>query len=384
MKRRLFLLSGSASAAAAALTACGGGGGGTAADVAASTDVANTAAGTTVGTTAASTPVATTAATAGTTSTAATPTTSTSTSTPTQASNTQTQASTSQTQTSTQTTQQASTSTTTTGSTIGGLPSKILGCYYTAWDTSYRITDVPLDFNVIYLFNAQNGGTNTGDGSWTWPFASEVPAAQIQQVRQRGQKVILTVGGAGLGFVYTNRTQSTNCVNSIKSIVSQIGGIDGVDFNNYEAGIMNSGNVSAMCTEMVWIAQQLRATYGPNFAITSPAGAAGTLDENLMVALKNAGLLTYAAPQHYDWSGFNAVGYIANSVDTWSRALGESQVVVGLSANYSNGPSLSDCTREWATIKAAHPNIRGLFCWSAQTNMSGGNVWGSTMKAALG
>ena len=38
---------------------------------------------------------------------------------------------------------------------------------------------------------------------------------------------------------------------------------------------------------------------------------------------------------------------------------------------------------EWATIKAAHPNIRGMFCWSAQTNLSGGNTWGSTMKAAL-
>ncbi|WP_427913230.1 hypothetical protein ACPWT1_21850 [Ramlibacter sp. MMS24-I3-19] len=358
MKRRLFLLSGSASAMATMLAACGGGGGGGAADAAAVGSVDTTAAGSTVGSTAAvSTPVP-----APVTATAAPATTAPATTAP---------AST------------APAAADAAASTAGGLPAKILGCYFTAWDTSYRITDVPTDFNVIYLFNAQNGGTNTGDGSWTWSFANEVPAAQIQQVRQRGQKVILTVGGAGLGFVYTNRTQSTNCVNSIKSIISQLGGIDGVDFNNYEAGIMNSGNVSAMCIEMVWIAQQLRATYGPNFAITSPAGAAGTLDENLMVALKNAGLLTYAAPQHYDWSGFNAVGYIANSVDTWSRALGESQVVVGLSANYSNGPSLSDCTREWATIKAAHPNIRGLFCWSAQTNMSGGNVWGSTMKAAL-
>ncbi|HEV7453191.1 MAG TPA: hypothetical protein VGO16_17780 [Pseudonocardiaceae bacterium] len=347
MKRRLFLLSGSASAAALALTACGGGGGG----AAPSSGVDTTAAGSTIGgTSAATTPLqASIPASTGTTT--------------------------------------ASTTTTTAqpaASASGGLPSKILGCYFTGWDTSYRITDVPTDFNVIYLFNAQNGGTNSGDGSWTWPFSGDVTSAQIQQVRQRGQKVILTVGGAGLGFVYTNRTQSTNCVNSIKAIVSQIGGLDGVDFNNYEAGIINSGNVTAMCNEMVWIAQQLRATYGADFAITSPAGAAGTLDENLMLALQTAGMLTYAAPQHYDWSGFNAVGYIANSVDTWSRALGASSVVVGLSANYANGPSLSDCQREWATIKAAHPNIRGMFCWSAQTNLSGGNTWGSTMKAALG
>jgi hypothetical protein len=24
-----------------------------------------------------------------------------------------------------------------------------------------------------------------------------------------------------------------------------------------------------------------------------------------------------------------------------------------------------------------------MFCWSAQTNLNGGNSWGSTMKAAL-
>jgi hypothetical protein len=370
LKRRLFLLSGSASAVASALTACGGGGGGAAPD-AATASVDSTAAGSTVGgTAAASTPV--------TTSDAATPAaTSSTTTTITTTADTTTQAATQQ------PAQAATGSNTTTTASSGGLPAKILGCYYTAWDTAYRITDVPTEFNVIYLFNAQNGGTNTGDGSWTWPFASEVPAAQIQQVRQRGQKVILTVGGAGLGYVYTNRTQSTNCVNSIKSIISQIGGVDGLDFNNYEAGIVNASNLSAMSTEMVWIAQQLRAAYGADFAITSPAGASGTTDENLMLALKNAGLLTYAAPQYYDWSGFNAVGYIANATNTWSTLLGENFVCVGFSANYANGPSLSDCTREWATIKAAHPNIRGMFCWSAQTNLNGGNAWGKTMKAAL-
>ena len=60
-----------------------------------------------------------------------------------------------------------------------------------------------------------------------------------------------------------------------------------------------------------------------------------------------------------------------------------SKVVVGLGGSYANGPSLSDCTREWDRIKAAHPTIRGMFCWSAQTNLSADNVWGSTMKARL-
>jgi chitinase len=278
------------------------------------------------------------------------------------------------------------------------LPARILGCYFTAWDTTCRITDVPADFNVIYLFNAQNGGSNTGDGSWTWPFANEVPAAQIQQVRQRGQKVILTVGGAGLGFAYTNRAQSTNCVNSIKNIIGNIGGVDGVDFNNFEGGVVNAGNVAAMSTEMVWIAQQMRATYGPDFAITSPPGgfatgsapvagiAAGSGESlQLMGAMNDAGVLTYAGPQYYDWSFYKGPGVVSAITDEWCQRLGADKVTVGLSANYDFASSLTlaECQREMSSILAAHPDIRGVFCWSAQNNINSGNAWGSIMKAAL-
>lgn len=270
------------------------------------------------------------------------------------------------------------------------LASKLLGTYYTAWDGSLAITSVPLDFNVVYLFNAQNRGNNTGDGSWHWPFASTVSAQQVQQVRARGQKVILTVGGAGLGFSYRNRTQSANCVNSIRAIIESLGGVDGVDFNNYEARIGTS------VAEMVWIAEQLVATYGSDFMITSPPAptstggrpvngiAMGSPDDlEVMGALADAGVLTYAAPQFYDWSFYNRPGTISSITQQWIERLGADKVVVGLSANYSNGPSLEDCIREYEAVRAMHPDIRGAFCWSAQNNMAGGNVWGSRMKSML-
>ena len=97
-----------------------------------------------------------------------------------------------------------------------------------------------------------------------------------------------------------------------------------------------------------------------------------------------SGALTYAAPQYYDWAGCNDPGYISTSIDQWVTRLGDaSKVVVGLGGSYSNGPSLSDCIREWDRIKAAHPTIRGMFCWSAQTNLGANNAWGSTMKPRL-
>ena len=330
MKRRLFLQSGSATAVAAVLTACGGGGGGGAA----ATGEASSA------------PLATGVTTAAATAPAAG---------------------------------------------LTAMPSKVLGCYYTAWETgTYKIGDVPTDFNVIYLFHCKPAGSavngswnNVGDGTFTFEYFNDIPRDQVQAVRARGQKVILTVGGAGAGYAWDNRTKSTNFVNSFKAIADQFGGVDGIDFNNYEAGIVTSDNYDAVSAEMVWIAQQLKAAYGANFAVTSPPQPNDTLQQSLMKALKDAGVLTYAAPQFYDWSGFNAEGYISNSINTWSALLGEGNLAVGMSANYGNGPSLDDCAREWNTIKGAHGGVRGMFCWSAQTNLQGRNAWGSAMKAAL-
>jgi chitinase len=274
---------------------------------------------------------------------------------------------------------------------LSTMPAKVLGCYYTAWDTgTFRITDVPTDFNVIYLFHCKPAGAavdgswnNVGDGSFMFEYSNDVTRDQVQACRTRGQKVLLTVGGAGAGYAWDNRDKSTSFVTSFKAIADQLGGVDGIDFNNYDAGIVTAGNFAAVSTEMVWIAQQLKAAYGDDFAVTSPPQPNDMLQQSLMATLKNAGVLTYAAPQFYDWNGFNAVGYIKNAIDSWAALVGEGHLAVGLSANYSNGPSMDDCAREWAAVKAAHPGIRGMFCWSAQTNLQGGNAWGSAMKASL-
>ena len=311
-----------------------------------------------------------------------------------------------------------------TDTSTGTFPAKVLGCYYQTYATStYKITDVPMDFNVIYLFhckpgqsggtalatyNATHGYTNQGDGSWFFEHYTGVPSSAIQQCRNRGQKVILTLGGAGAGFIYAqdpavSTTQRTAAWNSIQSIITNLGGVDGIDFNNYEGrnpdtltDYLNSGNVANFKANMLWIAQQARTAYGNDFAITSPPGAINTGGSpvngiamnsshhlDVMGHLADAGVLTYAAPQYYDWSFYNQSGSISGVNQQWVARLGATRTALGLSANYANGPSLSDCIREWDAVKAAYPNIRGMFCWNAQTNLSGGNVWGSTMKARL-
>jgi hypothetical protein len=157
----------------------------------------------------------------------------------------------------------------------------------------------------------------------------------------------------------------------------QLGGVDGCDFNNFEA------NVGSSPAEMIWIAQQLKSVYGNDFAITAPPQPNSPEDRAMLKAMADAGVLSWAAPQFYDWSGFNDPGFITTRTNDWVNDLGEDKVMLGLAANYSNGPSLQDCIREWDAVKVAHPNIRGMFCWSAQHNLDGGNVWGQTMKGML-
>jgi hypothetical protein len=53
---------------------------------------------------------------------------------------------------------------------------------------------------------------------------------------------------------------------------------------------------------------------------------------------------------------------------------------MGVSANYPDGPTLADSTREWDIIEAEFPNIRGAVAWNAQLNHRGGNQWTATMK----
>lgn len=255
-----------------------------------------------------------------------------------------------------------------------GLPAKILGCYFTAWNTAFPITSVPLDFNLIYLFHA----VPVGNGAFRFDYGYNVSAAQVQTCRNRGQKVILSVGGAGNGFYFSTRAQSQAFVDSFRSMASALGGVDGCDFNNFEA------EIGANAPEMIWISQQLRAIFGANFAITSPPAPWSAQDKTFLQRMSNAGVLTYAGPQYYDSPAFNSAGYISNSINEWVGLLGDARkVVVGLGGSYSNGPSLADCIREWDIIEARHPSIRGMFCWSAQTNQSAGNVWGSTMRARL-
>ena len=96
------------------------------------------------------------------------------------------------------------------------LPAKVVGTYFTLWSGGMRITAVPASHNLIYLFQAVPGS----GGAFKFEYASAVSAADIATWRNRGQRVVLTCGGASAGFNFTARTHSKAFVDSFKSMVT--------------------------------------------------------------------------------------------------------------------------------------------------------------------
>jgi len=263
-----------------------------------------------------------------------------------------------------------------------GWPARILATYYPSWFYErIKVNAVSTNFNVIFLhtcrFNTNGSGAVI---AWEWP---EPTTTQLQSCMANGQRIILTVGGSTSKFVWQNQTQAQNFVTSIIDMIdNRFGGrIQGLDFNNYEGLTPNS-------TWMIWIAEQLRNKYGSTFAITTPAAPNSSVDQQCVLDMKNAGALTWVAPQYYDWVGFKYQGFIsslpklASDPDvgqgnggrhkTWCDLLGDqTKVCVGLSANYnfSNSLTQAECVREWDRLISDFPNTRGLFAWNALTEV---------------
>lgn len=253
------------------------------------------------------------------------------------------------------------------------LPSKVVATYFTLWGGGSRITSVPLDYNQIYLFHA----VPAGGGAFSFSYGGAVSAAEIDQVQARGQRVVLTVGGANAGFNFSTRAQSDAFIASFQRMNDTLGGVDGCDFNNFEAFVGSSG------TEMAYIGRRLKEIYGANFSISCPphpGGGYAPMDRQITKAMSDAGVLDYAGPQFYDSPDLTQAATIISLIKEWVTHLGSAKkVVIGLTSNYGAGPTLATCQSVWKTLSTTYPDLRGVFAWSAQDDAKGGWNWGKAM-----
>lgn len=233
----------------------------------------------------------------------------------------------------------------------------IVGGYYPNWiQPAPKLSEISNTYNLLYIFHAvpdEKGGVQ-----FNIPYNNFFQ--DVQLTRTQGRKVLLTVGGANAGFNLNTRQQSTLFLESVKRLITYIGGVDGIDFNNFEGHITPNGD------EMVYIARNLKTTYGQKFMITCPPAPWRDSDLYMCKQLLDNNLLDYAAPQWYDGPGLTLESNILFQLNRWVSMLGENNVVVGLGVapgqNYMNIEQAKSIITKILTL---YPNIRGVFQWQA-------------------
>lgn len=281
------------------------------------------------------------------------------------------------------------------------LPTNPFASYWPYWNPVRRLVNIPTTFNVIILFSAHPVGD--APGSTGAVYFNSVGAtdnrysgdpntfmnADIATCRARGQRIILSVGGAGHHIYIQNQTRADAFIASIKSINVQLGGsgttnvIDGIDFNNFE--FMSSADVSP--TWMTYVGQQLKAYYGSDFLIMAPPLSANSatsptnqavVDKVLMATMYDGEALDWMAPQFYEGSA-NTPTKVRDSLTYYNSAItinGHSvqipQSIIGVGFGIrtatwtaTNYWILADAITEWNfLVSSPLYNPKGTFNWA--------------------
>jgi chitinase len=259
--------------------------------------------------------------------------------------------------------------------------SKFIGGYYVYWSGyRYRLHELPKEYNQLYLFHA----TPTGNGNITNNTPGGTYYDDCRLALQQGRRLIISCGGANAGFTLDNRQQSDNFLRSFNGIISTIAGNTGInkfgiDWNNFEA------NVQPSTAEMIYVSQQLKATYGNDFVVTSPVAPWRQADKDWAVAMNRAGVLDYVSPQFYDGPGLNQTSAVLSQLSSWVGLIGANRMGVGLGINssgyYWTAAEAGNCMRQ---VLAQWPEIRGVFTWEIIGDMNQGSPFTRTMAPIMG
>lgn len=245
---------------------------------------------------------------------------------------------------------------------VGNYPSAVVSVYKMMWNTNGpNIASIASGCNEIRLSFLQ-GDPPTAVG---WGAQGQSSAlADIATKVAAGVRIIWSIGGAGGSINTGNRTSFVSGIASAYSALS--GNLHGIDWD-VEASSLSQSDV-------LWISQQLKSTYGDEFAITmAPNGS--NVDQYLptAVALHNAGALDNYGQQFYDApvSLSAAKGRISQAI---GAGLPESKISVGMMiASDANHWTNAQCRSYYTDIRNTWPGIRKAYLWEAQR--SGTSEW---------
>lgn len=248
-------------------------------------------------------------------------------------------------------------------------PAKAVAIYHMMWSNSGspRLAALPAGVNVVNLAFAQ------GDPLALVGWASQSEAsfiADAKALRERGVRIVLSVGGAGGNLNVASRQAFVDGVMAINAKVP----LDGLDWD---------AEGPAMTLEDVkWISLELKRRRGSNFAITmAPNGSNKDEYRAVAVVLHEAGALDMTGQQFYDAE----VSYSAanGTIDALVRAgVPESKIGIGMMVDSdARHWTVDECVEAVNYLKSRHPTLRGGYLW--EHGRAGTAEWASRVAPLL-
>jgi chitinase len=294
-----------------------------------------------------------------------------------------------------------------------GLPAHILMGYWQDFAngaTPLTLADVPTSYNLVAV---AFGTATTTPGQVAFSIdptlASDLGGYTQQQftddiatLHSRGQKVILSVGGADGTISVDDAASAANFASSVYSLIQQYG-FDGVDID-LENGVDPTYMASALEQLESDVGSSLIITLAPQTVDTQTTG-----DDYFQLALDIQPILTMINTQYYNSGTMNGCdgNVYAEGTENFITALActelegglsPSQVGIGVPASSSAAgggyvdPSVVDdaldCLAAQANCgsfvpPAAYPGIRGVMTWSINWDASNGYNFADTVAPYL-
>jgi chitinase len=295
----------------------------------------------------------------------------------------------------------------------GSLPAHVLMGYwqdFTNGATPLKLASVPTSYNLIAV---AFGTATTTPGQVAFSLDSTLAStlggytqaqfiSDIATLHSRGQKVILSVGGANGTISVSDATSAANFASSVYSLIKQYG-FDGVDID-----LENGVNPSFMASAL----EQLEGDVGSSLIITlapQTVDTQSTGSDYLALALDIKSILTMINTQYYNSGTMNGCdgNVYAEGTENFMTALACTELESGLSASQIGlglpsstsaagsgyvSPSLVnnalDCLAARANCgsfvpSTSYPSIRGVMTWSINWDAANGYNFANTVAPHL-
>jgi chitinase len=300
------------------------------------------------------------------------------------------------------------------GGGTGGLPKHVLAGYWQNFVNGAKalsLASVPTGYNLVDVAFADADAANDGGVSFSVDsglssvlggYTNAQFTADVKTLHSRGQKVVISVGGANGTISVASSSAATNFANSVYSLM-QTYGFDGVDID-----LENGVNPTYMTQAL----NALHAKAGSSLIITLAPQTIDmyqTTSDYFALALDTKSILTISYTQYYNSGSMNGCdgGVYSEGTENFITAQACSQIQGGLSpaqvglgfpasTSAAGGGYVSpsvvdaslDCLAKGTSCgsfvpSAKWPTIAGAMTWSINWDASNGYAFESTVGQHL-